>query len=392
MVRKWQKMAKKMTLKISDKKKKTKKNLIIILVINVGSSSIKYAVYQKKETQKELQNLKKVLEDNMQGLFHKKDHVKALNRILENLKEKNLWPDLIGHRVVHGDDIKNPKIIDAELLRKLKKITELAPLHLIPEVRVIEELEKTKIMQVAVFDTSFHSEMPEKARVYGIPYKYYEQGIKRYGFHGISYKYISEHLKHLKYEKMIICHLGNGCSMCAVENGKSKDTTMGFTPLEGLIMGTRSGNIDPAIIPYLLEKGQTLEEVKKMLNHESGVLGISGKTYHLGKLLKKKDARSKLAIDVFCYTTAKHLGSMITAIDGVDAIIFTAGIGENNPEIRTKILANFQYLGVKIDESKNKTNNEIFHAVNSKIKLYKVKTDEELVIAEETLRVCQSSR
>ena len=372
-------------------------------MINVGSSSIKYAVYIYK---KQLEKLQKVMEDNIQGLFHKEDHINALNKILENLKSKGLWPDFIGHRVVHGDDMKKSRIVDADLLKKLKKITDLAPLHLIPEIRIIEELEKTKIKQVAVFDTSFHSEMPEKARVYGIPYKYYKQGIKRYGFHGISYNYVSEYFNHsekhrkikcrtkcrMKYKKMIVCHLGNGCSLCAIESGKSKDTTMGFTPLEGLIMGTRSGSIDPAIIPYLLEKGHNLEEVKKILNHDSGVLGISGSTHHIGSLLKKKDVRSKLAIDVFCYNTAKHLGSMITALNGTEAIIFTAGIGENNPKIRSKIISNFQYIGAEIDESKNRKNMQDFHSVNSKIKLHTVKTDEEIVIAQEVLRICKISR
>lgn len=343
-----------------------------ILAVNVGSSSIKYSLFKNK---------KQIYRDKISVVFN--NYEKSAKKILSKLEEKEFIPHVIGHRVVHGGDIKKSVYINKDLIKKLRRIRELAPLHLTPEIKVIEEFQKLKFKQVAVFDTAFHQAMPEKAKIYGIPYKYYKKGIKRYGFHGLSYQYVS---RKLRYNKLIVCHLGNGASVCAIKNRKPIDTSMGFTPLEGLVMATRSGNIDPAIVSYLYHQGHGIDIIRNMLSKKSGLLGIAG-DWHLGRLIKKKDKKSKLAVDVFCYHVAKQVGAYAAALNGVDAIAFTAGIGENSPKTRKNILNYLGFLGVKLDMKKNLENSELISAANSKVKVYVIRTDEEQVIAEEAMKV-----
>ncbi len=341
-----------------------------ILVLNVGSSSVKYNLYDNK---KFLQNGK------VERIGKKKTYEQAIKIILK----KSNKVDVIGHRVVHGGNIKKSILLTNNIIKKLWKIAELAPLHNIPELKVIEICKKLKIPQIAIFDTSFHQSIPERAKIYGLPYKFYKDGIKRYGFHGTSCKYI---LRKIKGNKVIICHLGNGCSITAIKNKKSFDTSMGFTPLEGLIMGCRSGNLDPAIVLYLL-KNKNINEVSNLLNNKSGLLGISGISNDIRDLKKSKNKRAKLALDVFTYRIVKYIGAYIAVMNGIDSIVFTGGIGENAYYLRKDILKNFEFLGLRLDNNKNIKNKEIVSTKSSKIKIFVIKTDEEIIIVEEVLRV-----
>tara|TARA_Y100000310_G_C20655848_1_gene801926 strand:+ start:203 stop:1246 length:1044 start_codon:yes stop_codon:yes gene_type:complete len=341
-----------------------------ILVLNVGSSSVKYSLYDNK---KFLQN----------GIIERIGKKKTYEQAIKTILKKNNKIEVIGHRVVHGGNIKKSIVLTNNIIKKLWKIAELAPLHNIPELKVIKICKKLKIPQIAIFDTSFHQSIPEKANIYGLPYKFYKDGIKRYGFHGTSCKYI---LRKIKGNKIIICHLGNGCSITAIKNRKSFDTSMGFTPLEGLIMGCRSGNLDPAIVLYLL-KNKKINEVSNILNNKSGLLGISGISNDIRDLKKSKNKRAKLALDVFTYRIVKYIGAYIAAMNGINSIVFTGGIGENAHYLRKDILRNFEFLGLKLDNNKNTKNKEIISIKSSKIKVFVIKTNEEIMMVEEVLRV-----
>ena len=360
-----------------------------ILALNVGSSSIKYSLFQNEEC---------IFSGEEEKVFTKKQRYSSLSKIFSELEKRRIKPDAVVHRVVHGKDFRKPEIIDVMLIKKLKKIAELAPLHEIPEVQAIEfckerlEAEnknsgKKKAVQIAVFDTSFYADMPEKNAIYGIPYRFYKKGIRKYGFHGISHKYVTNELKEFMNEKgkIISCHLGNGSSVTAVVNGKAIDTSMGFTPLEGLIMGTRSGSIDPAIIPYLIKyEKMSIAEISSMLNNESGLLGISGMSGDMKTLLKNKEKnrKAKFAVEVFIDRVVKQIGSYAAMMNGVDAIVFTGGIGEHNSYIRNEISKNLLFLGVKIDRKMNNklnfTKKIQISFKSSKVKIFAVKTDEML--------------
>jgi len=348
-----------------------------ILILNVGSSSLKYAVYKDKEL---------VLKGLIEGLYKK-----SFIKLFKIVKKYNI--EAIGHRVVHGFSLTKPCIITKRSLKIIKKGIELAPLHDYPEIKVIELChELFKVPQVAVFDTDFHSTIPDYASTYAIPKKYRKKyKIKRYGFHGISHEYVYQKAKKIlkkPLKKVISCHLGNGCSITAIKNGKSIDTSMGFTPLEGLIMATRSGNIDPSILLYLMKHEKlSAKEMGKILNHESGLLALSERTSKMEKLRKGRNKKSKLAVNSFCYQVAKYIGAYITALNGADAIIFTARLATNSPDIREKILSNFDYLGIKLDKSKNNKNSTIITKPTSKIPVLIIETDEESIIAKETLKL-----
>jgi acetate kinase len=256
------------------------------------------------------------------------------------------------------------------------------------------------VPQVAVFDTSFHQTMPDYAYMYAIPYEYYEKyKIRRYGFHGTSHRYVSERAiallgKPAEECNVITCHLGNGASFAAVKGGKCFDTSMGVTPLEGIMMGTRSGNIDPAIIPYLMRKGEltTADDIDKVLNKKSGMLGISGKTsdnQEIERLARSGDQRALLCENMYCHQLAKHVGSYMVAMGGADAIVFTGGIGENNPQYRQALGEKLAFLGVKIDDAKNHVRGEEIEisTPDSPIKVFVIPTNEELVIARDTLAI-----
>ncbi len=315
-----------------------------ILILNVGFYYNKYGIYSNKI----------ILKGKFERLKKKKSFEKSIKKLKKLLG--NIKIDIITHRVVHGGRFTNPRLLDKGFVNILKKIESLAPLHDIPEIDVIESCKIFKVKQYAVFDTEFHTTIPEKAKIYGLPYSYYKKGIRRYGFHGISHRYVVDYLRKNKLmkNKIIICHMGNGVTVSAIKNGKSIDTSMGFTPLEGPIMGSRSGSIDPSII-FFLSKKLSLPKIKKILNYKSGLLGISGKSNDIRDLIKSKRKRSKLAIDVLCYQISKYIGSYIPVLNGLNLIVFTGGIGENVHLIRRKILKNinfikFKTLVVKVNE------------------------------------------
>ena len=311
----------------------------------------------------------------------------------------------VGHRVVHGGEtFKESALVTPEVLNGIEECIDLAPLHnpnAIKGIQAAKDLFGQRVPQVAVFDTSFHTSIPEHAYVYAIPYHLYRRHrIRRYGFHGTSHRYVSYRyrlLRNLTREQtnVITFHLGNGCSATAIKNGFPIDTSMGMTPLEGLVMGTRSGDLDPAIVTHIASKeGLSLHEVEGLLNTQSGLLGISGLTNDMRVLQEElrlqDDRRVKLAIDVFCYRARKYAGAYLAAMEGADAIVFTGGIGENSPEIREQICQGLEWAGLKLDKEKNKarvgTEGEI-SADGSTLEAYVIPTDEELMIARDTVRV-----
>ena len=344
-----------------------------LLVLNVGSSTIKYKLFVRtKGSDTSIKLLDSGLEDSV------KDYEKSLKKILRKVNDF----EIIIHRVVHGGDLKNC-LIDNRVLRKIEKYSEYAPLHNIPELKVIKICRRLlpKVKQFAVFDTCFHRTILEKAKIYGLPYEYYEKSIRKYGFHGISHKYVSRNLK----GKVISCHLGSGCSISAIKDGKSIDTSMGFTPLEGVLMGTRTGDIDAGVIVYLIkEKG--LGKVNDLLNNESGLKGLCGYSDFRDVLRNLSKKRVRMAFDVFVYRIVKYIGAYSAVLNGVDSIVFTGAIGENSSLVRKGICKNLGYLGVKIDDKKNLKNEKIISGKDSKIKVIVIKTDEELMMVEEILK------
>ncbi|MCL2083573.1 MAG: acetate kinase [Oscillospiraceae bacterium] len=310
--------------------------------------------------------------------------------------------DAVGHRVVHGGEYFNESVVvDDKVISAIEECIPLAPLHNPPNligIRACSEI-LGSVPQVAVFDTAFHQTMPQMAYLYSLPYKYYEHmKVRRYGFHGTSHRYVAcraaEILgRDLSGLKLITCHMGNGSSLAAVKEGSSIDTSMGFTPLEGVPMGTRSGNIDPAIIKFIMEKDDiTIDEVDKILNKKSGVLGISGVSSDfrdLDQAVENGNERARAALDVFCYSVKKYIGAYAAAMAGCDALIFTAGVGENNILIRERIASGLAYMGLELDEDKNRSANGecVISSGNSPGKILVIPTNEELVIATDTQRL-----
>ncbi|HLA09082.1 MAG TPA: acetate kinase [Pyrinomonadaceae bacterium] len=311
----------------------------------------------------------------------------------------------VGHRVVHGGEaFTHSVIITDEVLRGIEDCIDLAPLHNptnIKGVMAAREVFGGGLPQVAVFDTAFHQTLPEHAFLYALPYQLYRRHrIRRYGFHGTSHRYVAYRYRQLRKlsraeTNIVTLHLGNGCSIAAISHGDSIDTSMGLTPLEGLVMGTRSGDIDPAIVDFLAAKeGFTSQEVETLLNKQSGLLGISGLTNDMRELLaeadENNDRRARLAIDVFCYRARKYIGAFLAAMGGAEALIFTGGIGENSPEIRRKICQGLQWMGLTIEEQRNadhKNGREgVISGEDSRLDVYVIPTDEELLIARDTLR------
>lgn len=390
-----------------------------ILVINCGSSSLKYQLIDSETEQVmakgicERIKLDGVLTHQTAGKEKIKleadmpDHSAAVKIVLDKLLDPVVGAissldeiNAIGHRVVHGGEkFASSALINDEVLEAIEACNDLAPLHNpanLIGIRACAEL-MPGVPQVAVFDTAFHQTMPECAYIYGIPYEYYEKyKIRRYGFHGTSHSFVSKRTaellgKDIKDTKIIVCHLGGGASICAVEGGKSIDTTMGLTPLEGITMGTRSGNIDPAIIEFIANKeGKSIPEIMNMLNKESGVLGISGVSSDfrdINKGMADNNKRCDIAMNVFCYQAAKFIGGYVAAMNGVDAVVFTAGVGENDPLVRKLTCDRLKYLGVEIDDEANKLRGEEVRisSDNSRVPVYVVPTNEELAIARETV-------
>ena len=386
-----------------------------ILVINCGSSSLKFQLIEQGKTQLILANgfIDAINLPTCKFTFNSKtkninialkikNHKEAIKLGLETLLNSeviNTYTDIgkVGHRVVHGGEkYTKPTKIDTKVLKDIKALSHLAPLHNPPNIEGIEECKKIlpKVKHIAVFDTGFHSTMSEKAFLYALPYKFYtKQKIRRYGFHGESHKYvIGKALKKIKKKntKIISCHLGNGSSITAYQN-KVIDTSMGMTPMEGIMMGTRSGSIDPGILIYLQTYLKyTPKKINYLLNYESGLKGVSKISSDMRNIFKaSKEGKEKaiLTIEMLAYQLAKQIGAYIAALNGVDAIIFTGGIGENAFYVREKALKHFEYLGFKIDKKKNKNCDEEIHDKNSKVKVFVIPTNESLQIAQDIINI-----
>ena len=392
-----------------------------VLVINCGSSSLKYQLIDA-QTEKALAvglcerigidgRLNHTPAGGEKVVINKDmpDHEVAVQMVLDELTDEKYGVisdlkeiDAIGHRVVHGGEkFASSVVINDEVMAAIEECNPLAPLHNPANLIGIRACQAIMpgVPNVAVFDTAFHQTMEPTAFMYGLPYECYEKyKVRRYGFHGTSHSFVSKRAIALagldpENSKVIVCHLGNGASVSAVKNGKSVDTSMGLTPLEGLVMGTRSGDIDPAIIEYLAHAmDKSLEEVMKILNKESGVYGLSGVSSDFRDLEKAADEGNKkaqLAQDVFGYRVAKYIGAYTAAMNGVDAIAFTAGLGENNGIMREYVCSFLGYLGVEIDKEKNSVRGEetIVSTPNSKVKVLVVPTNEELAIARESMEL-----
>ncbi|MGU8441691.1 acetate kinase [Clostridium perfringens] len=393
-----------------------------ILIINCGSSSLKYKLIDMANEKDIIEGIVERIGLDQSRLVPKnelrekyilekeiKDHKEAIDIVLNTLVDPKVGViesideiTAVGHRVVHGGErYSSSIIINEEVIKYLEECSKLAPLHNpanIIGIRACQSLMPNKEM-VAVFDTAFHGTLPEKAYIYAIDYALYkDHKIRKYGFHGTSHKYVSHKVaetmgKDIKDLKIITCHLGNGASISAIKGGECIDTTMGFTPLAGIPMGTRSGNIDPSIIPFLVEEcGYTIEEVSESLNKKSGVLGISGVSSDFRDIedaASKVDKRAQLALDIFHYRIRAEIGSFIVNMGGVDVIVFTAGVGENSPETREECLKDLEFLGLTLDKEKNKVRGKLaeISQADSKIKAYVVPTNEELMIAKETVEL-----
>lgn len=391
-----------------------------VLVLNSGSSSIKY---QFIDTEQQIALARGVVDRiGMSGatLTHSRhdgdsvrivgeilDHNAAIEYVLAVMLSKNHGViedkddiDAIGHRVVHGGEtFTGSVLITPDVIRVLQENIELAPLHNPPNIKGIQAV--TRLMpekrQVGVFDTAFHTTMPIHSFLYGIPYELYKRyKIRRYGFHGTSHLFVSLQAAEIlnrdyKELKIITIHLGNGCSMAAVKNGESIDTTMGFTPLEGLIMGTRVGDVDPNIAMFVMGKeGLSLSEISTLFNKHSGLIGISGESSDMREIIsamKEGHKRSQIAFDIFCYRIKKYIGAYSAAMGGVDVIVFTGGIGENSPDVREAVCSNLNFLGVGLDKEKNAGHEKIISSEESKVKVMRIPTNEELVIAMDTHKI-----
>lgn len=404
-----------------------------VLVLNCGSSSLKFQIIQtdleaiKNDQDKTLAKgyierigsqaiitLQATGKPPYRTAEPIRDHKAALNYVIKWITNPNTQIEgitditdihAIGHRIVHGaEKLKKSILIDDDVIDQIEECIPLAPLHNPPNLKGVYAAREVfpGIPQVAVFDTAFHSTLPEENYLYAIPYQLYRRfKIRKYGFHGTSHRYIAYRYRRIKgiereQVNIITLHLGNGCSACAIKNGFSYDTSMGMTPLEGLVMGTRSGDIDPAIVEFLIHnEGSTVEEVFNVLNKRSGLLGISGLTNDMRDLLEEErehqDRRASLAINIFCNRVKKYIGAYIAELNGVDAICFTGGIGENAPEVRRRCLSNLDYFGIKLDEELNEKAVGVkemkISAPDSKIEVYVIATNEELLIARDTLRV-----
>ena len=389
-----------------------------VLVINCGSSSLKYQLIDSRSEEVLAAGLCERIGidgrmthtpsggDTVVKNDPLPDHGAAIQSVLSALTDKahGVISSLseigaVGHRLVHGGEkFAASVIINDEVIAEVEACNDLAPLHNpanLIGVRACRQI-MPDVPMVGVFDTAFHQTMPPKAYLYGIPHQYYqEHKVRRYGFHGTSHNYVSQRVHHLAEldpdnSRVIVCHLGNGASVTAVKNGKSVDTSMGLTPLEGLIMGTRSGDLDPGVIEYIAKKEHlTLEEVLKVLNKESGVLGLSGVSSDfrdLTEAMEQGNEQAAVAVEAFCYRVAKHIGAYTAALNGVDAIVFTAGIGENAAHIRSMICDYLGFLGITIDEEKNAVRGKEteISTPDSKVSVFVIPTNEELAIARET--------
>ena len=395
-----------------------------ILVINAGSSSLKYQLIDMDNKSVLAKGLCERIGIDGSNLQHTcvlkgldkvkiekpmKDHGDAIQMVIDELVDEKYGVissmdeiGAVGHRVVHGaEEFTDSSIITEAVMIALEKCTPLAPLHNPPNIIGIEACRKImpNTPMVGVFDTAFHQTMPPKAFMYALPYEYYENDkIRKYGFHGTSHKYVAGEAvkvlgKDAKDLKIITCHLGNGSSISAVDCGKCVDTSMGFTPLDGVPMGTRTGSMDPAVMTYLMNKGMTSKEIDNLVNKESGVAGISGVSSDFRDLTAAADSgnkRARLALDMFAYQVKKYIGAYAAAMGGVDAVVFTAGVGENDDVTRKEIVSGLEFMGIKIDDKKNSTRGTVdISADDATVKTLVIPTDEEMMIAIDTKRLVE---
>lgn len=399
-----------------------------ILVINAGSSSLKYQLYDmKNESVLASGRVERIGTDSsivthepegkpeVRDVSEILDHVTAVKRVVELLVHKEHGVitsmseiDAVGHRIVHGgESFKSSVLVDQAVKLEIRNLFDLAPLHNPAHMMGIEavELNMPDVPQAVVFDTAFHQTMPQTSYMYAIPSVLYRRHkIRRYGFHGTSHQYVSEQAaavlgRPLADLKMVTCHIGNGASCTAIMDGKSYDTSMGLTPLEGLMMGTRSGDLDPAIVPFTMGKEDlTLNEVNFMLNKHSGLLaisGISGDMREIVQAMEEGDKNAKLAFDMYTYRVRKYIGSYTAAMDGLDVLVFTAGVGENSVQLRKAVCDGLTFFGVELDNERNKVRSKEARLIStdaSRVKVLVVPTNEELIIARDTYRLVQEAR
>lgn len=392
-----------------------------IMAVNAGSSSLKFQLLEMPEERvitsgiverigmKDSVFSIKVNGDKIEEVMDIDNHSVAVKMLLEKLIAHEIihaYSEIngVGHRVVHGASvITESTVITDKEIAVLESIIDLGPLHLGPNLTGIKAFKEIlpDVKHVGVFDTAFHQTMPEEAFLYAAPYDWYERyQVRKYGFHGTSHKYVSERVASIMGKSpseinVIVCHIGNGASICAVKQGRSVDTSMGFTPLEGIPMGTRSGNVDPAVIEYMMEKKhKSAREITNILNKQSGYIGVSGISSDSRDLVRESEKgnhRAKLAIDIQAKRIADYVASYYVYMGGADAIVFTAGIGENAPSTRKNIIERIRVLGAEIDDQRNETRGkeQLISTDRSKIKVYVIPTNEEVMIARDTLRLCQ---
>jgi len=392
-----------------------------VLVINCGSSSLKYQLINMENEDvlakglAERIGLDGVIKHQVEGKEEVKlddklnNHKDAIKVVLDLLVDEKVGAiksldeiDVVGHRVVHGGEkFAGSVIINDEVIAAMEECIDLAPLHNPPNITGIKACQELmpNVTMTGVFDTAFHQTMSKKAYIYPLPYELYEElGVRKYGFHGTSHKYVANRVAELIGEdiedlKIVTCHLGNGASATAIRGGKSVDTSMGLTPLEGLAMGTRSGSIDPAIITFLMNKKKmTIDEVDELLNKKSGVLGISGVSNDfrdIEKAAEEGNERAQLALDKFYYIVKKYIASYTAAMGGIDVLVFTAGLGENSIEARKAICEDLEYLGIEIDDENNNVRGkeQLISKEGKKVKVYVIPTNEELMIAREAVEI-----
>lgn len=386
------------------------------LVINAGSSSVKFCVFREMADGQIAPTVngqisgigtapkfeakdpaKKLVGEKVWTEGEKSDRASLLGWLLEWIEDGLEGAKLTaaGHRVVHGGvNFAQPVRLDANVVAELEALTPLAPLHQPHNLAAIKALFEThpELPQVACFDTAFHRDQPWQAKTFAIPRALTEEGVRRYGFHGLSYEYIASRLPQIAPElgdaRVVVAHLGSGASMCAVHGGRSVDSTLGFTALDGLPMGTRCGNIDPGVLIYLMrQKGMCADALEKLLYNQSGLLGVSGVSNDMRDLLDSAEPAAEEAVELFCFRVARETGALTSSMGGVDAIVFTAGIGERSSPVRTRVGEKLAWLGVEIDEAANAANAVKISTANSRIPVYVIPTDEERMIALHTRRV-----
>ncbi len=389
-----------------------------IIALNTGSSSIKFALYEIGEAERLVFTGSLTKIGNPHGMFSVQDnqgnslasvgvetqnHDTACDYVFSWILSQNEGrkPDAVGHRIVHGGPhYSNPQIVTPELIASLDTLSPYAPEHLPQAIKAVRHVAGLfpGTLQVTCFDTSFHSTMPAVAKLYALPEFIRKEGVQRYGFHGLSYEYILLELKRQRgmpavEKRIILAHLGHGASMAAVKNGKSIETTMGFSPAGGLVMSTRTGDLDPGVILFLLQQNRmTPATIKEMVNRQSGLIGVSGSTDDMRDLLdaEQVDDSAKQAVELFCYQARKYIGTLAAVLGGLDTLVFTGGIGEHSPEIRSRICDGLEFLGIRIDEKKNSINSAEISFESGQVELRIIKTNEELMIARHTMRVLET--